>query len=110
MYVRKEAVHSSQIEGAQSTLADLLQFETEAQSGQPIDDVREISNYVDAMMYGLERLKEFPLSLRLIRELHARRLQNSRGEKKDPGEFRRSQNWIAGTRPGNALFVPPPRE
>jgi Fic family protein len=108
MYVRKEAVLSSQIEGTQSTLADLLRFETEAQSGQPIDDIREVSNYVDAMMYGLERLEDFPLSLRLIRELHARLLQSGRGEKKDPGEFRRSQNWIGGTRPGNALFVPPP--
>jgi Fic family protein len=108
MYVRKEAVLSSQIEGTQSTLADLLRFETEAQSGQPIDDIREVSNYVDAMMYGLERLKEFPLSLRLIRELHARLLQSGRGGQKDPGEFRRSQNWIGGTRPGNALFVPPP--
>ncbi|BBU64240.1 cell division protein Fic (plasmid) [Methylosinus sp. C49] len=108
MYVRKEAVLSSQIEGAQSTLADLLRFETEAQSGQPIDDIREVSNYVDAMMYGLERLEDFPLSLRLIRELHARLLQSGRGETKDPGEFRRSQNWIGGTRPGNALFVPPP--
>jgi Fic family protein len=108
MYVRKEAVLSSQIEGTQSTLSDLLRFETEAQSGHPIDDIREVSNYVDAMIYGLERLKEFPLSLRLIRELHARLLQSGRGEKKDPGEFRRSQNWIGGTRPGNALFVPPP--
>ena len=108
MYVRKEAVLSSQIEGTQSTLADLLRIETEAQSGQPIDDIREVSNYVDAMMYGLERLEQFPLSLRLIRELHARLLQSGRGEKKDPGEFRRSQNWIGGTRPGNALFVPPP--
>jgi Fic family protein len=78
------------------------------QSGQPIDDIREVSNYVDAMMYGLERLEEFPLSLRLIRELHGRLLQSGRGETKDPGEFRRSQNRIGGTRPGNALFVPPP--
>lgn len=108
MYVRKEAVLSSQIEGTQSTLADLLRFETEAPTGQPIDDIREVSNYVDAMMYGLERLKEFPLSLRLIRELHARLLQSGPGETKDPGEFRRSQDWIGGTRPGNALFVPPP--
>jgi Fic family protein len=108
MYVRKEAVLSSQIEGTQSTLTDLLRFETEAQAGQPIDDIREVSNYVDAMMYGLERLKELPLSLRLIREMHARLLQSGRGGTKDPGEFRRSQNWIGGTRPGNALFVPPP--
>ena len=108
MYVRKEAVLSSQIEGTQSTLTDLLRFETEAQAGQPIDDIREVSNYVDAMMYGLERLKELPLSLRLIREMHARLLQSGRGGTKDPGEFRRSQNWIGGTRPGNALFIPPP--
>jgi Fic family protein len=108
MYVRKEAVLSSQIEGTQSTLADLLRFEAEAQAGQPIDDIREVSNYVDAMMYGLERLETLPLSLRLIREMHARLLHSGRGGTKSPGEFRRSQNWIGGTRPGNALFVPPP--
>ncbi|TDN67256.1 Fic family protein [Paraburkholderia sp. BL10I2N1] len=108
MYVRKEAVLSSQIEGTQSTLTDLLRFETEAQAGQPIDDIREVSNYVDAMMYGLDRLQELPLSLRLIREMHARLLQSGRGGTKSPGEFRRSQNWIGGTRPGNALYVPPP--
>ena len=108
MYVRKEAVLSSQIEGTQSTLSDLLRFETEAQAGQPIDDVREVSNYVDAMMHGLDRLEKLPLSLRLIRDMHARLLQSGRGGTKDPGEFRRSQNWIGGTRPGNALFVPPP--
>ena len=108
MYVRKEAVLSSQIEGTQSTLTDLLRFETEAQAGQPIDDIREVSNYVDAMMYSLERLEELPLSLRLIREMHARLLQSGRGGTQSPGEFRRSQNWIGGTRPGNALFVPPP--
>lgn len=108
MYVRKEAVLSSQIEGTQSTLTDLLRFETEAQAGQPIDDIREVSNYVDAMMHGLERMKDFPLSLRLIREMHERLLQSGRGGTKSPGEFRRSQNWIGGTRPGNALFVPPP--
>jgi Fic family protein len=107
MYVRKEAVLSSQIEGTQSTLTDLLRFETEAQAGQPIDDIREVSNYVDAMMYGLDRLQTLPLSLRLIRELHARLLQSGRGGTKSPGEFRRSQNWIGGTRPGNALYVPP---
>ncbi len=108
MYVRKEAVLSSQIEGTQSTLSDLLRFEIEAQAGQPIDDIREVSNYVDAMMYGLQRLEELPLSLRLIREMHERLLQSGRGGTKNPGEFRRSQNWIGGTRPGNALFVPPP--
>jgi len=108
MYVRKEAVLSSQIEGTQSTLSDLLRFETEAAKGKPVDDIREVSNYVDAMMYGLERLAELPLSLRLIREMHQRLLQSGRGQTKKPGEFRRSQNWIGGTRPGNALFVPPP--
>ena len=108
MYVRKEAVLSSQIEGTQSTLTDLLRFETAAQAGQPIDDIREVSNYVDAMMYGLGRLQTLPLSLRLIREMHARLLDSGRGGTKNPGEFRRSQNWIGGTRPGNALFVPPP--
>jgi len=108
MYVRKEAVLSSQIEGTQSTLSDLLRFETEAQAGEPIEDIREVSNYVDALMYGLERLEDLPLSLRLIREMHARLLQSGRGGAKSPGEFRRSQNWIGGTRPGNALFVPPP--
>ena len=108
MYVRKEAVLSSQIEGTQSTLTDLLRFETDAEAGQPIDDIREVSNYVDAMMFGLDRLRELPLSLRLIREMHERLLQSGRGAAMDPGEFRRSQNWIGGTRPGNALYVPPP--
>lgn len=108
MYVRKEAVLSSQIEGTQSTLTDLLRFENQAQSGEPIDDIREVSNYVDAMMYGLERLEGLPLSLRLICEMHARLLESGRGGTKCPGEFRRSQNWIGGSRPGNALYVPPP--
>ena len=108
MYVRKEAVLSSQIEGTQSSLSDLLRFEAEAVEGKPIDDIREVSNYVDAMMYGLERLAHLPISLRLIREMHERLLQGGRGQTKDPGEFRRSQNWIGGTRPGNATFVPPP--
>ncbi|WP_299656957.1 Fic family protein [uncultured Jannaschia sp.] len=108
MYVRKEAVLSSQIEGTQSTLTDLLLFEENAKAGVPVDDVREVSNYVDAMMHGLARLEELPLSLRLIREMHARLLDSGRGATKDPGAFRRSQNWIGGTRPGNALYVPPP--
>jgi len=108
MYVRKEAVLSSQIEGTQSTLDDLLLFEMNAEAGQPIDDVREVSNYVDAMMYGLDRLHTLPLSLRLIREMHARLLQGGRGGTKMPGEFRTTQNWIGGTRPGNAIYVPPP--
>ncbi len=108
MYVRKEAVLSSQIEGTQSTLTDLLRFEIEQVAGPPIDDVREVSNYVDALLFGLERLDTLPLSLRLICEMHARLLQSGRGQTKDPGNFRTSQNWIGGTRPGNALFVPPP--
>lgn len=108
MYVRKEAVLSSQIEGTQSTLSDLLRFETEAVTGKPLDDIREVSNYVDAMMYGLERMAQLPISLRLIREMHGRLLGSGRGARQNPGEFRKSQNWIGGTRPGNAMFVPPP--
>lgn len=111
MYIRKEAVLSSQIEGTQSTLDELLRYENEALAGKPLDDITEVSNYVDAMMYGLERLRDpqgLPLCLRLLREMHARLLQKGRGENKDPGEFRRSQNWLCGTRPGNAQFVPPP--
>jgi Fic family protein len=110
MYVRKEAVLSSQIEGTQSTLDDLLRFEALAEAGDPLDDIREISNYVDATMYGLDRLSTLPLSLRLIREMHERLLQSGRGQAKSPGQFRRSQNWVGGTRPGNAMFVPPPPE
>lgn len=108
MYVRKEAVLSSQIEGTQSTLTDLLRYEATVEADQPFDDVREVSNYVDAMMFGLDRLEELPLSLRLIREMHARLMDGNRGGDKNPGEFRRSQNWIGGSRPGNAMFVPPP--
>jgi Fic family protein len=108
MYVRKEAVLSSQIEGTQSTLDDLLRFETDAAAGKPIDDIREVSSYVDAMLYGLERMKELPLSLKLLREVHARLLRDGRGAMKSSGEFRRSQNWLGGTRPGNAIYVPPP--
>ncbi|EPX87671.1 hypothetical protein ruthe_00244 [Rubellimicrobium thermophilum DSM 16684] len=111
MYVRKEALLSSQIEGTQSSLSDLLLFEIEDAPGVPLDDVQEVSNYVAAMNYGLDRIRGgFPLSLRLIREIHAILLEKGRGSTKQPGEFRRSQNWIGGTRPGNALFVPPPPE
>jgi len=109
MYVRKEALLSSQIEGTQSSLSDLLLFESEEAPGVPLDDVREVSNYVRAMNHGLDRLREgFPLSLRLLREIHAKLLAGGRGNEMDPGEFRRSQNWIGGTRPGNATYVPPP--
>ena len=108
-YVRKEAVLSSMIEGTQSSLSDLLLFELDQQPGAPLDDVREVSNYVAALDYGLRRLREgFPLSLRLLCEMHERLLSHGRGSRKTPGEFRRSQNWIGGTRPGNAVFVPPP--
>ena len=107
-YVRKEAILSSQIEGTQSSLSDLLLFELGEAPGVPRDDVVEVSNYVAALLNGLRRLSEnFPLSNRLIREVHEKLLSSGRGSKKT-GEFRRSQNWIGGTRPGNANYVPPP--
>lgn len=108
MYVRKEAVLSSQIEGTQSSLADLLRAEADQLENRNFDDITEVSNYVEAMSYGLERMATLPLSLRLIREMHERLLRSGRGAGKDPGQFRRSQNWIGGTRPGNAIYVPPP--
>jgi len=108
-YVRREAVYSSQIEGTQSSLSDLLLFELEGLSGALFDDVEEVSNYVGALNHGVRRLKEgFPLCNRLLREMHEILLRSGRGEHKSPGQFRRSQNWIGGTRPGNAYFVPPP--
>ena len=108
-YIRKEAVLSSQIEGTQSSLSDLLLFENADGPGIPIDDLREVSNYVAAMEHGLKRLRGgFPLSLRLIREIHAIVVRGSRGADKTPGEFRHSQNWIGGTTPGDAFYVPPP--
>jgi len=108
-YVRREAVLSSQIEGTQSSLSDLMLFELDEAPGVPFDDVREVSNYVSAMQYGLKRLAEgFPLSNRLLREIHEQLMDGGRGAEKSPGEFRRSQNWIGGTRPGNAQYVPPP--
>lgn len=111
-YVRKEALLSSQIEGTQSSLSDLLLYELEETPGVPIDDVEEVSNYVAALQYGLKRLREdgFPLSLRLIREIHGVLLRGGRGAAKDPGEFRTSQNWIGGKSPALAGFVPPPPE
>jgi Fic family protein len=106
-YIRKEAVLSSQIEGTQSTLTDLLLFEFQPDKSD--EDTLEVSNYVQALRHGLLRLKEdFPLSLSLIREMHEILLQSGRGSRSTPGEFRTSQNWIGGSRPGNALFVPPP--
>src|SRR5450432_1668512 len=108
-YIRKEAVLSSQIEGTQSSLSDLLLFELDEAPGVPLDDVLEVSNYVAALDHGLARMRaDFPLSNRLIREIHGVLLSRGRGSGKDPGQFRRSQNWIGGTRPGNARCVPPP--
>lgn len=110
-YVRKEALLSSQIEGTQSSFSDLLLFEMHEVPGVPLDDVREVSNYVAAVNHGLDRLRGgCPLSLRLLREIHEILLRGGRGARKQPGEFRRSQNWLGGTRPGNAIFVPPPPE
>lgn len=109
MYVRKEALLSSQIEGTQSTLDDLLKYEAKQTQGLPVEDASEVSSYVAALNYGIKRINEgFPLALRLIKEIHAILLKNSRGKTKSPGEFRSSQNWIGGTRPGNARFVPCP--
>jgi Fic family protein len=109
LYVRKEALVSSQIEGTQSSFVDVLRFENKVPTAVPKEDVEEVSNYVAAMQHGLRRIQTgFPLSLRLIREIHAILLKGGRGANKTPGEFRRSQNWIGGTRPGNASFVPPP--
>jgi Fic family protein len=111
MYVRKEAVLSSMIEGTQSSLSDLLLFELEQEPGVPLDDVQEVSNYVAALNHGLKLLEDgLPLSLRLLREVHGVLLNKGRGSGQTPGEFRRSQNWIGGTRPGNAAFVPPPAD
>ncbi|MEQ1834301.1 MAG: Fic/DOC family N-terminal domain-containing protein, partial [Candidatus Eisenbacteria bacterium] len=108
-YVRKEAVLSSQIEGTQSSLSDLLLFELDEVPGVPIDDVVESSNYVAALEHGLTRVREgLPLSNRLLREMHAKLLARGRGQDRSPGEFRHTQNWIGGTRPGDAHFVPPP--
>ncbi len=110
MYVRKEAVLSSQIEGTQASLMDVLEFEAQTlEPGRP-RDVREVVNYVAAMNYGLERLKDLPLSLRLLRKIHAKLLQGVRGGERNPGEFRQTQNWIGppGTGLARATFVPPP--
>ena len=110
-YVRKEAVLSSQIEGTQSSLSDLLLYENAETPGVPLDDVQEVSNYVAALNHGLKRMRDgFPLSLRLIREIHEVLLAKGRGSHAQPGQFRKSQNWVGGSRPGNAAYVPPPPE
>jgi Fic family protein len=110
MYVRREAVLSSQIEGTQSTLEDLLEVELEPGSSGRYGDVADIVNYIGAMNYGLDRLNELPLSLRLIREIHSELLRDGRGSDATPGEFRKTQNWIGppGASLSRATFVPPP--
>jgi Fic family protein len=112
MSVRKEALISSQVEGTQSSLADLLLVEgDEPPEESPLADVEEVSRYLAAMQHGLARLEGgFPLSLQLIREMHGVLLASGRGSNQSPGEFRTSQNWIGGSRPGNAIYVPPPPE
>ncbi|MCY3595284.1 MAG: Fic family protein [Rhodothermaceae bacterium] len=108
-YIRQESVLSSQIEGTESSLSDLLLFEAESTPKVALDDVQEVSNYVNALTYGLLRLKSgFPLSQRLMREMHGILLSTGHGRRKDPGEYRRSQNWIGGLDPENAKYVPPP--
>jgi Fic family protein len=110
-FVRKEAVVSSQIEGTQATLVDLLTFEAEGDARPPNADVEEICNYLDALAHARGKLAEpagLPLSMRLLNETHRRLMRGVRGSDKQPGEIRRTQNWIGGTRPGNAVFVPPP--
>jgi Fic family protein len=108
-YIRKEAVLSSQIEGTQSSLSDLLLFEHDEAPGVPVADTRETFNYIRAMNHGIDRVRGgFPLSLRVFKEVHGLLLESGRGAGQAPGEFRSSQNWIGGTRPGNARYVPPP--
>jgi Fic family protein len=109
-YVRKEAVLSSQIEGTQSSLSDLLLFENEAAPAVPLGDVTEASNYVAAMNTGIAMIGRdgIPLSTRVLKQVHQTLLSGTRGGERQPGEFRRSQNWIGGTRPGTARYVPPP--
>lgn len=110
MYVRKEAVLSSQIEGTQASIGDVLEIEAQIFNPERPNDVDEVINYVAAMNHGLSRLAEFPLSLRLIREIHAKLMVGVRGEHAHPGEFRRSQNWIGPQNASlaDATFVPPP--
>ncbi len=110
MFVRKEAVLSSQIEGTQSSLTDLIEFENLKKTKSSIDDVKEVSNYVKAMDYGVKRVKKLPISSRLLREMHKILIKGTRGGQKSPGEFRRSQNWVGGSKPLNARFVPPPHQ
>ena len=112
-YIKREAVLSSRIEGTKASLSDLLIDEIEdGHARAPNDDIKEVRNYIHALEFGVQRLETLPLSLRLIREIHAKLMEGVRGEKATPGEFRRSQNWIgpAGSTPTTAAFVPPPVE
>lgn len=108
-YVRKEAVMSSQIEGTQSSLSDLMLFEMEGQPGVPMDDVQEVSCYVQALTLGVQRIREqYPITFRLVTELHQALMTSGRGISRGPGEFRKNQVWLGGHRPDEAIFVPPP--
>jgi len=112
-FVRKEAVISSQIEGTQATLIDLLEYEAEQATRVAVEDVHEVCNYLDAIKYARAQIKGsrgLPISIRLLNEAHRRLMRGVRGANKQPGEIRRTQNWIGGTRPGNAVFVPAPSE
>ena len=111
MYVRKEALLSSQIEGTQASLGDIFEYESQVPINN-LKDVEEVVDYIKALNYGLKRIEEFPMSIRLIKEIHQILLSNARGKEKTPGEFRRSQNWIgpAGSTLKNASFIPPPPE
>ncbi|PIP16475.1 MAG: cell filamentation protein Fic, partial [bacterium (Candidatus Ratteibacteria) CG23_combo_of_CG06-09_8_20_14_all_48_7] len=110
MYVKKEALLSSQIEGTQASLEGVLEFEANLTPKEDINEIKEVVNYIKALNHGIERLKEFPMSLRLIKEIHKILIEGTRGTHKNPGEFRTSQNWIgpAGAPLSDAVFVPPP--
>lgn len=108
MYVKKEAVLSSRIEGTLATFSDLLKVESGIKYGEVRNDADEIINYINAMNHGLKRLNDLPVSLRLIKEMHELLLKGVRGHSKLPGEFRKSQNWVGGTTLQRASFIPPP--
>jgi Fic family protein len=112
MYVKKEALLSSQIEGTQASLEGVLEFEADLIPKENVNEIKEVINYIKALNYGIERLKELPMSLRLIKEIHGMLLEETRGAHRSPGEFRRSQNWIGppGASLNEAIFVPPPPE
>ena len=111
VFIRKEAVLSSRIEGTQSSFSDLVLFEGDHEAQVPLDDIVQVSNYVNALNRGIARLRDgMPLSNRLLREMHQLLLRKTRGSNQYDGSFRTSQNWIGGTRPGNAVYVPPPAD